>query len=65
MANPNLKTEKEVLTPAEKEFKIQYAPLRLMILVVTCIDRKSSYFHKSSQVRGEALDHVLFHGLRA
>src|SRR5436853_1318930 len=63
MSNPNLHTEKSELTPAEKEFEnnirhreiddFSGQPQLIENLVI---------FIKAAKIRGEALDHVLFHG---
>ncbi len=63
MGNPNLNTNKELLQPADKEFENNIRP--------ALIDEFSgqpqlieniSIFIKASKLRGEALDHILFHG---
>src|SRR4028119_2316726 len=63
MSNQNLNTGKEILTPAEKEFENNIRP--------SIIDQFSGQqqiidnlkiFIKAAKLRGEALDHVLFHG---
>jgi len=63
MPNPNLHTEKSELTSAEKEFENTIRP--------SVIDDFSGQpqlienlviFIKAAKLRGEALDHVLFHG---
>lgn len=63
MANPNLNTNKDLLLPADKEFENNIRP--------ALIDEFSgqpqlieniSIFIKASKLRGEALDHILFHG---
>lgn len=63
MANPNLNTDKDLLQPADKEFENNIRP--------ALIDEFSgqpqlieniSIFIKASKLRGEALDHILFHG---
>src|SRR4026207_318609 len=63
MANPNLNTGKELLTPAEKEFENNIRPAiiedfsgQAQIIVNLKI------FIKAAKLRGEALDHILFHG---
>ncbi len=63
MGNPNLNTSKDLLQPADKEFENNIRP--------ALIDEFSgqpqlieniSIFIKASKLRGEALDHILFHG---
>lgn len=63
MSNPNLHTEKSELTPAEKEFENSIRPKELddfsgqPQLVENLI-----IFIKAAKMRGDALDHILFHG---
>ena len=63
MANGNLNTEKSALSPLEKEFENNIRP--------AAIDDFSGQpqlienlrvFIKAAKMRGEALDHILFHG---
>jgi Holliday junction DNA helicase RuvB len=63
MPNQNLNTGKDILTPAEKEFENNIRP--------SIIDEFSGQqqiienlkiFIKAAKLRGEALDHILFHG---
>ena len=63
MGNPSLNTNKDLLQPADKEFENNIRP--------SMIDEFSgqpqlieniSIFIKASRQRGEALDHILFHG---
>ena len=63
MANPNLNTNKEMMQPADAVFENSIRP--------SLIDEFSgqpqlieniSIFIKASKLRGEALDHILFHG---
>lgn len=63
MPNQNLNTGKDLLTPAEKEFENNIRP--------SVIDEFSGQaqiienlkiFIKAARLRGEALDHILFHG---
>lgn len=63
MANPNLNTNKEMIQPADAVFENSIRP--------SLIDEFSgqpqlieniSIFIKASKLRGEALDHILFHG---
>ena len=63
MSNPNLHTEKSELSAVEKEFENTIRPQELddfsgqPQLVENLI-----IFIKAAKIRGEALDHVLFHG---
>src|SRR5579862_8057753 len=63
MANPNLQSDKSGLTPSDKEFENNIRP--------AAIDDFSGQpqlienlriFIKAAKLRGEALDHILFHG---
>jgi Holliday junction DNA helicase RuvB len=63
MPNLNLNTDKDALSPADKEFENNIRP--------TAIDDFSGQaqlienlrvFIKAAKMRGEALDHILFHG---
>ena len=63
MANPNLKTDKEVLTPAEKEFENTIRPTEIDDFSgQPALIENLRIFIKAAKIRGEALDHVLFHG---
>src|ERR1700741_5453275 len=63
MSNPNLHTEKSELTPAEKEFENNIRPKEIddfsgqPQLIENLV-----IFIKAAKIRGEALDHILFHG---
>ncbi len=63
MANPNLNNEKENLNLADKEFENTIRPKELddfsgqPQLIENLI-----IFIKAAKIRGEALDHILFHG---
>jgi Holliday junction DNA helicase RuvB len=63
MANPNLNTEKGSLTPADKEFENTIRPKEIEDFAGQgqIIDNLK-IFIKAAKLRGEALDHVLFHG---
>jgi len=63
MSNPNLHTEKEQLTNAEKEFENTIRPKEIAEFSGQrqVIDNLL-IFIKAAKIRGEALDHVLFHG---
>jgi Holliday junction DNA helicase RuvB len=63
MGNPNLNTNKDMMQPADAVFENSIRP--------SLIDEFSgqpqlieniSIFIKASKMRGEALDHILFHG---
>jgi len=64
MINTNLNSEKDNLSAAEREFENNIRPKQ--------IDEFSGQqqtienliiFIKAAKIRGEALDHILFHGL--
>ena len=63
MGNPNLHTEKSQLSVEEKEFENNIRPRHIVEfagqqqLIANLI-----IFIKAAKIRGEALDHVLFHG---
>lgn len=63
MSNPNLHTDKSQLTAAEKEFENNIRPREIddfsgqPQLIENLV-----IFIKAAKMRGEALDHVLFHG---
>ncbi len=63
MANPNLNSEKELLSPAEREFENNIRPSQIADFSgqQQIIDNLI-VFIKAARMRGEALDHVLFHG---
>lgn len=63
MANPNLETDKNILTPAEKEFENTIRPTEIDDFSgqATLIENLR-IFIKAAKMRGDALDHVLFHG---
>jgi Holliday junction DNA helicase RuvB len=63
MANPNLNTEKDSLNPADKEFENNIRPKEIEDFSgqpQTIENLK--IFIKAAKIRGEALDHILFHG---
>jgi holliday junction DNA helicase RuvB len=63
MANPNLNTEKEVLTQADKEFENGIRPKQIDDFSgQQQIIENLIIFIRAAKLRGEALDHVLFHG---
>ncbi len=63
MANPNFNTDKSALTAADKDFENTIRPKEIVEfsgqpqLVENLI-----IFIKAAKMRGEALDHILFHG---
>lgn len=63
MANPSLQTEKAALSPAEKEFENTIRPTEIDDFSgqPTLIENLR-IFIKAAKMRGDALDHVLFHG---
>jgi Holliday junction DNA helicase RuvB len=63
MANPNLHTEKSALSVEEKEFENNIRPKHIVEFSgqQQLIDNLI-IFIKAAKLRGEALDHVLFHG---
>src|SRR6188768_1898005 len=63
MANPNLDNSKNFLTPAEKEFENSIRPREIAEFSgQQQIIENLRIFIKAAKIRGEALDHVLFHG---
>ncbi len=63
MANPNLQSEKETLSPAEKEFENTIRPTEIDDFSgQPSIIENLRIFIKAAKMRGDALDHVLFHG---
>lgn len=63
MANPNLNSNKESLTAADKEFENNIRPASIEDFSgqQQIIDNLK-IFIQAAKMRGEALDHVLFHG---
>lgn len=63
MANPNLNTENNNLSPADKEFENNIRPREISDFngQLQTIENLR-VFIKAARLRGEALDHVLFHG---
>src|SRR5258705_6055247 len=63
MSNPNLHTEKSELTQAEKEYENSIRPKEIVDFAGQrqLIDNLI-IFIKAAKLRGEALDHILFHG---
>lgn len=63
MANPNLNKQTEKLSAAEKEFENNIRPAAIdQFNGQQQIIDNLSIFIKASKMRGEALDHILFHG---
>src|SRR6195952_3439554 len=63
MANPNLNTDKDLQNNAEKEFENNIRPNQMEDFSgqpQTIENLK--IFIKAAKIRGEALDHILFHG---
>src|SRR4026209_728786 len=63
MPNPNLSSDKEYLTAADKEFENNIRPAQIADFSgqVQIIDNLEICI-KAAKMRGEALDHILFHG---
>jgi Holliday junction DNA helicase RuvB len=63
MANPNLNNNKETLSAADKEFENNIRPREITDFSGQGqIIENLKIFIKAAKMRGEALDHVLFHG---
>src|SRR5215813_1866294 len=63
MANPNLNTAKEFLSPADKEFENNIRPREIEDFSGQGqIIENLKIFIKAAKMRSEALDHILFHG---
>jgi holliday junction DNA helicase RuvB len=63
MSNPNLNSNKELLTTAEKEFENNIRPTQIAEFAGQGqIIENLRIFIKAAKLRGEALDHILFHG---
>src|SRR5215212_12150242 len=63
MPNQNLNTAKELLTAADKEFENNIRPAHIAEFSgQSQIIENLKIFIKAAKIRGEALDHVLFHG---
>jgi holliday junction DNA helicase RuvB len=63
MANPNLNTENEGLSAADKEFENNIRPRQIdEFSGQPQVIENLIIFIKAAKIRGEALDHVLFHG---
>ena len=63
MANPNLNSDQDNLSPVEKEFENTIRPKEIVEFSgQPQIIENLLIFIKAAKIRGEALDHVLFHG---
>src|SRR5579871_4033379 len=63
MPNANLNNEKELLTSADKEFENNIRPKEIEDFAgQSQIIDNLKIFIKAAKMRGEALDHILFHG---
>ena len=63
MSNPNLNSDSEQLTPKEKEFENAIRPSYIKEFSgQEQLIENLMVFIKAAKIRGEALDHVLFHG---
>jgi Holliday junction DNA helicase RuvB len=63
MANPNLSSNKELLSAADKEFENNIRPAVIEEFSgQSQVIENLKIFIKAAKIRGEALDHVLFHG---
>ena len=63
MSNPNLNTDKDSLNPVEKEFENNIRPKEIAEFSGQAqIIENLRIFIKAAKIRGEALDHILFHG---
>jgi Holliday junction DNA helicase RuvB len=63
MANPHLNSAAEMLTPLEKEFENNIRPAEMDEFAGQPQTVENlRIFIKAAKIRGEALDHVLFHG---
>src|SRR5574339_580296 len=63
MSNHNLNSSKEYLTAADKEFENNIRPSHIEEFAgQNQIIENLKIFIKAARIRGEALDHILFHG---
>jgi len=63
MANSNLNTDKDLLNPADKEFENTIRPKEMEEFSGQPQTIENlRIFIKAAKIRGEALDHILFHG---
>ncbi len=63
MPNPHLNNDKDILTTADKEFENNIRPSNIADFCgQDQIIENLKIFIKAARIRGEALDHILFHG---
>jgi Holliday junction DNA helicase RuvB len=63
MANPNLNKDSDALSPAEKDFENNIRPSEMADFSGQPQTIENlRIFIKAAKIRGEALDHILFHG---
>jgi holliday junction DNA helicase RuvB len=63
MGNPNLNTDKEFLSTVDSEFENNIRPAQMEEFAgQSQIIENLRIFIKAAKIRGEALDHILFHG---
>jgi Holliday junction DNA helicase RuvB len=63
MSNPNLNSDKELLSAADKEFENNIRPSQIEDFAGQMqVIENLKIFIKAAKQRGEALDHILFHG---
>jgi Holliday junction DNA helicase RuvB len=63
MANPNLNNQKDSLSATDREFENNIRPAHIEEFAgQTQIIENLRIFIKAAKIRGEALDHILFHG---
>jgi Holliday junction DNA helicase RuvB len=63
MPNPNINTSKDLLNPVDQEFENNIRPSALEDFAgQPQIIENLKIFIKAAKMRGEALDHILFHG---
>lgn len=63
MTNPNLNKDKASLSEADKEFENNIRPAQIADFAgQSQVIENLKVFIKAAKIRGEALDHVLFHG---
>ena len=63
MANPNLSSDKQQLSAADKEFENNIRPVQISEFAGQDQTIENlRIFIKAAKIRGEALDHILFHG---
>src|SRR5271170_2468192 len=63
MPNANINNEKELMSPAEKEFENNIRPSEMADFTGQPKTIENlRIFIKAAKIRGEALDHILFHG---